>query len=59
MAALEQKRFESPEETRTFTEGKGKVDIVGVGQLQIGQPQTPRITFKVTHVRPARRSPNR
>ena len=35
MSGLEQKRFESPEDTRTF--GMGKVDIVGVGQLQIGR----------------------
>jgi quercetin dioxygenase-like cupin family protein len=37
MTHLQQKRFESPEETRTFTEGMGSVDIVGVGQLQIGR----------------------
>lgn len=37
MGALEQKRFESPDETRTFKGDKGKVDIVGVGQLQIGR----------------------
>jgi len=37
MAGLEQKRFESPEETRTFVDEKGKVDIVNVGQLQIGR----------------------
>lgn len=37
MASLEKKRFESPDETRTFTEAKGKLDLVGVGQLQIGR----------------------
>lgn len=35
--SLVQKRFESPEETRTFTEDKGKVDLVQVGQLKIGR----------------------
>ncbi len=34
MTGLEKKRFESPEETRTFANGKGKVDLLGVGQLQ-------------------------
>jgi quercetin dioxygenase-like cupin family protein len=37
VSSLEKKRFESPEETRTFNDGKGKVDLVGVGQLQIGR----------------------
>ena len=37
MGDLAQKRFESPDETRTFTDGKGKVDIVSVGQLKIGR----------------------
>ena len=35
MSGLEQKRFESPEETRTFE--NGKIDLVGVGQLLIGR----------------------
>ena len=37
MAQLEQKRFESPEETRTFTEGTGHVDLVTVGPATIGR----------------------
>ena len=37
MAGLVKKRFESSEETRAFTDGKGKVDIVGVGELSIGR----------------------
>ncbi len=37
MSSLEQKRFESPDETRTFADGKGRVDLLGVGQLQIGR----------------------
>ena len=37
MAALEQKRFEAPDETREFVGGTGKVQIVDVGQLQIGR----------------------
>jgi quercetin dioxygenase-like cupin family protein len=37
MSGLEQKRFESPDETRMFADGMGKADIVGVGQLQIGR----------------------
>ena len=36
MAGLVKKRFESPEETRTFAEGTGRVDIVGLGELSIG-----------------------
>jgi hypothetical protein len=35
MAGLVKKRFESSEETRTFD--KGKVDIVGVGELSVGR----------------------
>jgi quercetin dioxygenase-like cupin family protein len=34
---LEQKRFESPEETRTFAEGMGHLDLVTVGGTQIGR----------------------
>ena len=37
MAQLEQKQFTSPEETREFKDGMGKVDIVNVGALQIGR----------------------
>ena len=37
MADLEKKRFETPDETRTFTDGKGKLALLGVGQLQIGR----------------------
>lgn len=37
MAGLVKKRFEAPEETRTFAGGKGRVDIVGVGELSIGR----------------------
>jgi quercetin dioxygenase-like cupin family protein len=37
MAELEQKRFESPEETRTFADGMGHVDLVGVGGTTIGR----------------------
>ena len=37
MAGLEKKRFEAPDETRTFADGKGKLALLGVGQLQIGR----------------------
>lgn len=37
MAALEQKRFESPEETRAFVDGPGRLDLVTVGGTQIGR----------------------
>lgn len=36
-AALERKSFDSPDETRAFTEGKGKVDIVALGDFNIGR----------------------
>ena len=37
MAGLERKRFQSPDETRTSLGGKGRVDIVTVGQFQLGR----------------------
>ena len=37
MAGLVKKRFEAPEETRTFAAGMGRVDIVGVGGLSVGR----------------------
>ncbi len=37
MADLEQKRFESPEETRTFNDGMGHVALVTVGGTTIGR----------------------
>ena len=37
MAGLERKQFEFPDETRRSAGGKGKVDIVTVGQFQIGR----------------------
>lgn len=37
MAGLERKQFSSPDETRTSAGGKGKVDVVTVGQFQIGR----------------------
>ncbi len=37
MAELEQKRFESPEETRPFADGMGRLDLVTVGATQIGR----------------------
>jgi quercetin dioxygenase-like cupin family protein len=37
MGGLEQKRFESPEETRKFAGDKGKLDLLSVGQLKIGR----------------------
>jgi quercetin dioxygenase-like cupin family protein len=53
MAGLERKRFDSPDETRTSAGGKGRVDVVTVGQFQIG-----RGTFEPgwrwsEHVRPS------
>src|ERR1700686_413750 len=36
MADPEKQRFETPDETRTFPDGKGKLALLGVGQLQIG-----------------------
>jgi cupin domain len=33
---LQQKRFDDPDETRLFTDGKGRVDIVTVGDTPIG-----------------------
>lgn len=36
MAHLQRKSFAQPEETRVFTDGKGKVDIVTVGDGPIG-----------------------
>jgi quercetin dioxygenase-like cupin family protein len=37
MGQLTTKRFEAPDETRMFADAKGKVDIVSVGELQIGR----------------------
>jgi hypothetical protein len=37
MASLEQKRFESADETRTFTDGMGHIDLVAVGGATIGR----------------------
>ena len=35
-ASLQQKRFDQPDERRLFTDGKGRVDIVTVGDVPIG-----------------------
>jgi len=37
MAQLEQKRFDSPDETRMFTDQMGHLDLVTVGGTQIGR----------------------
>jgi quercetin dioxygenase-like cupin family protein len=37
MGQTTKKRFEAPDETRRFTEDKGRVDIVSVGDFQIGR----------------------
>ncbi len=37
MAVLEQKRFESADEIRTFTDGMGHVDLVTVGGTKVGR----------------------
>jgi len=37
VAELEQKRFESPEETRTFADGMGHIDLVTVGGTKVGR----------------------
>ncbi len=37
MAGLVKTRFEAPDETRAFNDGMGKLDLVGIGQLQIGR----------------------
>lgn len=34
---LEARSLDTPDETRTFTEGKGRVDIVTVGGIQLGR----------------------
>ncbi len=34
---LQGKSFDSPDETRTFTDGKGKVDVVVLGDTPIGR----------------------
>lgn len=34
---LEARSLDAPDETRTFTEGKGRVDIVTVGGIQLGR----------------------
>ena len=36
MHTLEARSLDTPDETRTFTEGKGRVDIVTVGGIQLG-----------------------
>lgn len=36
-ATLERHALSTPEETRTFLDGKGKVDIVSVGDVQLGR----------------------
>ena len=37
MGQLQRKSFDQPDETRTFTDGKGKVDVVTVGDGPIGR----------------------
>jgi mannose-6-phosphate isomerase-like protein (cupin superfamily) len=34
---IERKRFDQPDETREFTEGKGKIDIVSIGGHDVGR----------------------
>jgi len=36
-ATLERQALSTPEETRSFLDGKGKVDIVSVGDVQLGR----------------------
>ena len=50
--AQTRKRFESPDETRVFTDGMGKVDIVSVGDLQIGRGVFEPGWRWSTHVKP-------
>ena len=34
---IERKRFDQPDETREFTDGKGKMDVVTIGGHDIGR----------------------
>ena len=50
--AQTKKRFESPEETRVFTDDMGRVDIVTVGDVQIGRGVFEPGWRWSTHVKP-------
>ena len=52
MGELVQRRFETADETRTFQDGKGKVDIVALGDHMVGRAVFEPGWRWSTHVKP-------